>query len=192
MFWESGLFSWTTGIILGVGFAVASLVFLSLQRYITRRQRLLASTAGACPLDAPPPDLLAMLTHRLHGRGGPSGLTSTDRDRRLEALGLPSNGEDEAGHLRWGNPMEVHLTSSLMSSPLHGLVFAQAATYLGVLLDQAISTGTLLRIHSVEAPESVPWVEVEIKSCKKVSKNNHIIACQFVSEVPWNVRVWFG
>jgi hypothetical protein len=59
------------------------------------------------------------------------------------------------------------------------------------MVEQELAAGTLLRTHPVGAPDSVPWVEVEIKSCRKVSKR-YIVACQFRSEVPWNVRVWFG
>ena len=50
---------------------------------------------------------------------------------------------------------------------------------------------TCLQVRSIEAPDYVPSIQVEVRYCRKAGRN-YLIGCRFCSEIPWNVRVWFG
>jgi hypothetical protein len=74
---------------------------------------------------------------------------------------------------------------------VHGLVINRSTTGLGILLQEEIPEGTSIKVHSVEAPRSVPFVDLEVIHCGNAGRL-FLIGCQFCKEVPWNVRVWFG
>jgi hypothetical protein len=189
----SGLFHWTTGLALGVGFMVAGGVYLSLQRYVFRERRLLAAVSCG-GFESPPAGLLQMLSLRLQGKSARHAVVVGHESwQQFEDPGFFGDPNwDRPRRFRYGNPTEVEFTSSSLSKPGHGLVFRQSADALGVLVDQKTAIGTLLQIRSAEAPDNIPWVEVEVTSCQKVWKKNFIISCHFRCDVPWNVRVWFG
>jgi hypothetical protein len=191
-FLRSDVFSWTSGLALLVGCVVASVVYVSLKRYMPRWLRLAPS--GAMGSELPPADLLAALSARLHSRGGhhaladmPATITIPHRFQSATTLAEPQEGD----RIRWGNPTEVQLSSSLTPTPVRGLVYNQSSARLGVLVDQAVSPGSVWQLRAIEAPDYIPSVDAEVKSCQRAAKS-YALVCQFRSQVPWNVRVWFG
>ncbi len=99
--------------------------------------------------------------------------------------------ERRSGRRRWGNPTEVYITWALGPGLVHGLVINRSTGGLGILLEQEVAAGTTIKIHAIEAPRSVPFIELEVCHCRKAGRF-FLIGCQFCEEVPWNVRVWFG
>jgi hypothetical protein len=99
--------------------------------------------------------------------------------------------ERRSSRRRWGNPTEVNLTSVLFTRPLLGLVINRSVPGLAIFVNQEVPKGTTLTVRAVEAPNSVPPLEVEVKYCRK-TKRNYVIGCDAHKEIPWNVRGWLG
>jgi hypothetical protein len=213
--------SWTNWLILGVGTLVTSLVFAvlywrwayrrglgvrlfssggqavaeedlpweELLQLLRQRAKELAESGSPPEDDLPPEELLKLLLSRLPTL--PARPSSVAQLPPEEEDFLASNPERRGSRRRWGNPTEVFLNSPLWSKQLHGLVINRSISGLAIFIDMEIQAGTLLKVRSVEAPYYVPWVDIEIKYSRKAGRN-FIIGCQFRTEVPWNVRVWFG
>jgi hypothetical protein len=138
--------------------------------------------------------------------GEPNELAAALEDLKSQALGLgrgPADAPEDLRFLtqggverradwrRWGNPTEVHLTLPHCPDAVHGLVINRSTGGLAVLLQQEVSVGTSIQVRPVEAPRSVPFINVEVRHCRKAGRLC-LIGCQFCEEVPWNVRFWFG
>jgi hypothetical protein len=109
-------------------------------------------------------------------------------DLQLQAHG---GVERRAGRRRWGNPTEVYVILPPWPGRLHGLVINRSTGGLAILLQQEVPSGTSIKVHSAEAPRSVPSLRLEVRHCRKAGRL-FLIGCQFCEDVPWNVRVWFG
>jgi hypothetical protein len=46
-------------------------------------------------------------------------------------------------------------------------------------------------VRTTNAPSSVPWVQIEVKSCRMIGKE-HELGCRFVRTPPWSVMLLFG
>jgi hypothetical protein len=152
------------------------------------RGRELAESGTPPHDDLPPEELLQLLLSRLPSLPArpPAPLPPEEADF------LAGNPNRRTSRRRWGNPTEVFLNSPLWSKQVHGLVINRSLTGLAVFVDVEIQAGTVLKVRAVEAPYYVPWVDIEIKHCKKVGRN-FIMGCQYrYEDIPWNVRVWFG
>jgi hypothetical protein len=202
---------WITWQTVLVGSTVAGVVYVTLRRIVRWRRRLarfsreedlpweellellrgrereLAASGSPTDKELPPDQLLAMLLSRLPDKSAWRSLRLAPEDRQF----LESGGaEKRSGRRRWGNPVDVNLTSPLHSK-LHGIVINRSTGGLGIFVDQNIDSGAVLEVRPAEAPFYVPAVEIEVKFCRKVRKQ-FFIGCEFCKEVPWNVRVWFG
>ena len=96
-----------------------------------------------------------------------------------------------SGRRRWGNPIEVHLYSSLWVGYLHGLVVNRSTGGLGVYADKYVSPGISLSIRAVDAPVTVPAIWAKVRHCRRVDQG-YFLGCVLRGRVPRNVRVWFG
>lgn len=203
------LFTWQA---VAVGTTVSSLVFVSLRRYSAwrRRRMILFSTEEDLPWERmlelfkqyerelassgvqrqnqlSSNQLLALLLSRLPPGAAPSALPISMEERQF----LRSAPERRSGRRRWGNPTNVHLSSPLLLEPLHGIVINRSTGGLGIFVDREVPVGTVLEVRAIEAPSYIASAEIEIKYCAKI-RRQYILGCQFCTEIPWNVRVWFG
>jgi hypothetical protein len=200
---------WTTWLTVGVGLTVAVVVFVLLSWY---RRRLAARAANE---DLPWDQLLRFMRarHRKIARSGSLGdeqiapenflslLLSTQpakvgrRAEKTSSQGqlLVKEGiaERRSSRRRWGNPTEVYLDSPLLIGRVRGLVINRSTPGLAIFINQEVPPGSTLTLRAVEAPNSVPPLEVEVKYCRK-TKRNYIIGCHAHKEIPWNVRGWLG
>jgi hypothetical protein len=113
--------------------------------------------------------------------------TELPEDREFLSL----DDERRTGRRRWGNPIEVHLLSSLWYDHVHGLVVNRSTGGLGIFTDKEIPVGTELQVRAAAAPWYVPALQAEVRHCRKVGKG-FFFGCQFSEDVPWKTRVWFG
>jgi hypothetical protein len=204
-----GVALWTVGVPLGAGAVVASLVLGSAGIYRRWRERLnFASREEDLPWDS----LLILLEQRNRDRAAaglpPQQPTEAELDQMLAKLPavkvtqpveLPEDREfkvkgateQRTGRRRWGNPTEVRLITELSEEPIHGIVLNRSTGGLGIYVDTEIPPDTLVTIRAVEAPSHVRSVFAEVRHCRKVA-NGFAVGCQFRTEIPWGVRVWFG
>jgi hypothetical protein len=206
-FLESGIDGWTFWLIVAVGLAVTlsvfSLLSLSwrqrrmaavaanaeraweqlLQRVGARHTELSASGSRAAE-NLPAEKLLALLLSQ--------SLTISTEQTEEERLFQERGGvERRANPRRWGNPTQVYLQSPRLPTRLRGLVINRSDPGLAIFVNQHVPPGTKLNLRSVEAPDNVPSVDIDVKYCRKIERN-YIIGCEAPEEIPWNVRGWLG
>jgi len=93
---------------------------------------------------------------------------------------------------RSGNPVPVFLKSPTDKDPSwRGWVFDRSMGGIGLVVDSEFPIGTLLRVLPVHAPESTPWVEIEVRSCRQ-SPDGYELGCAFVKTPPWGTLLLFG
>jgi hypothetical protein len=200
---------WTTWLALAVGLVVSSLVFVGLTQ-IKRRRRLFAFANGDLPWedllemlrarhrelaasgpppeeDLPPDQLLTLLLSRLPGKRRYSQQVTPEDGEYLTSGGA----ERRSRRRRWGNPIEVRLNSILLPNPLHGLVINRSTEGFAIFVDHEIEPTTNLSVRPLEAPHYNKEVQIEVKYCRGIRKN-FLIGCQCITEIPWNILVWFG
>jgi hypothetical protein len=206
----SALLDWATWAILGVGLAVAVLVFVVLSRFrrrrreflalanedlpwermlelIRKRHRQLAASGALGDGDLPPEQLLSLLLAQCPGNLGNHAAKIPPGVRAA----LEKGGDRRSSRRRWGNPTEVSLDSGLLARQMRGLVINRSATGLAIFVNQEIPPGTALAIRAVEAPDTLPAVEIAVKYCRK-TRRNYLIGCHSPQEIPWNIRGWLG
>jgi hypothetical protein len=91
----------------------------------------------------------------------------------------------------WGNPVEVRILLPNRVYPVRGVVINRSTGGLAILVDDTYEVGAMLKVRAVQAPEAVPWINIEVKNCRAVAKN-WVIGCKY-PEIPlWNAVVWLG
>jgi PilZ domain-containing protein len=93
---------------------------------------------------------------------------------------------------RGGNPIAVLITDeSTEAEPIRGYVLDRSTGGLCLSCDAEIEEGTVLSVRTANAPETAPWVQVEVKNCRKAGKE-YEIGCQWLRTPPWSVLLLFG
>ena len=93
---------------------------------------------------------------------------------------------------RTGNPIAVHISDAdARSKPTTGYVLDRSTGGLCLSVSQEVQTGTVLSVRTTNAPESIQWVQVEVKTCRP-SGGDFELNCQFVKTPPWSVMLLFG
>jgi hypothetical protein len=202
---------WTTWVAVCAGVVVTFLVLGFTRTYRRwRRWRRLSDASWEEDLDWPA--LLRLLQKRNCERAAaglpPQRVTDEELVRILASmpaepnpmpLELPkdrefrlvSGNERRASRRRWGNPIEVHVLSTLWDGHLHGLVVNRSTGGLAIFADKEVPPGSPLQVRAAEAPSYVPAVKAEVRHCRKAG-NGFLLGCQFREDIPWNARVWFG
>lgn len=62
---------------------------------------------------------------------------------------------------------------------------------LGIAVPQLVVPGAILRVRTPFAPDTIPWVEVEVRRCQQTD-DYWEIGVQFLQEQPWSVLLLFG
>jgi hypothetical protein len=75
--------------------------------------------------------------------------------------------------------------------PERAFVVDRSTTGLGIMIERDYPIGAMLAIRPSSAPETVPWVEVEVRSC---TPHDHAfrLGCQFVVVPEWGILLQFG
>ncbi len=93
---------------------------------------------------------------------------------------------------RRGKQIKVLISDAeALEQPMEGWVLDRSMGGLCLLVHQAMELGTILSVRTAEAPQTTPWVQVEIKSCRH-NINHWEIGCQYVRTPPWGVLLLFG
>jgi hypothetical protein len=61
-----------------------------------------------------------------------------------------------------------------------------------LMTPEQIEKGTVLSVRTLNAPETIPWIQIEVRSCRVLDRGGHEIGCQFVRPPTWNILLLFG
>ena len=62
---------------------------------------------------------------------------------------------------------------------------------LKIVCENPVPEGSTLQVRAENAPDSIPWVTVVVRSCRESGKS-HELGCEFEKTPPWNVLLLFG
>lgn len=93
---------------------------------------------------------------------------------------------------RVGNPVSVLVTNFEQTRPrFTGWVADRSTGGLCLSVPERVEPRTVLSVRTSNAPESVPWTQVEVRNCRQV-EGGWELGCQFVRTPPWSVLLLFG
>jgi len=148
-----------------VAVLILSLLFLRLRR---RSRRLEAATLAAI------------------------GGSSTD-DKALNWAPPEQSYADRRGSVRRvGAPVRVSLSSPNFRNRVNdGYVVDRSTGGLRIILQGALAPGSTLQVRAVNAPDTIGFVTVIVRSCRKTG-DHFELGCEFENSPPWNVLLLFG
>jgi hypothetical protein len=165
--WEEGYADWAIGMATIVGLVVAIVAFLVGWFLIHRRRarlRQLADQSREWKEEASPED-----TFR-YGMG-----MARRKSVRLS-----------------GNQIPVQVSpDGRIESAWEGWIVDRSQGGLRLRLPEPIPVGVVLRVRCLIGAESLPWVEVEVKSCLEKNESWEL-GCQFLTDPPQEVLRSFG
>ncbi len=93
---------------------------------------------------------------------------------------------------RGGNAVPILISdAAVRSAPSHGWVIDRSTGGLKLAVNDSMAPGTILSVRTSNAPQAIPWVQLEVKSCRQLGKE-YELGCQFVRTPPWSVLLLFG
>ena len=120
-------------------------------------------------------------------RAVPPPRTSIDWDEHEESFA-----NRRASVRRDGVPVQVVLTSpTLRTGQNDGYVLDRSTGGLRVAVTAAIPAGTVLQVRAGNAPDTVPWVTILVRSCRNAGPH-YELGCEFERTPPWNILLLFG
>src|SRR5262249_26555602 len=93
---------------------------------------------------------------------------------------------------RGGNPVAILISDAeTRAKPSPGFVIDRSTGGLCLSVPEPVVEGTILSVRTSNAPETIPWVQLEVKNCRLVGRE-YELGCQFVRTPPWSVLLLFG
>lgn len=93
---------------------------------------------------------------------------------------------------RKGIPVEVILSDAEAVREIgRASVIDRSMGGLCLLLNDTVELGTIFSVKPANAPPATPWVQVEVRSCKK-DRSGFEVGCQYVRTPAWAVMLLFG
>jgi hypothetical protein len=121
----------------------------------------------------------------------PAEKNVTPRKPGLQELASMGVSAEKRGTVRRsGNAIPIYVGEG-DGVPVRGYVVDRSAGGIGLALDHSLPLGTIVRVRPSKAPETAPWVEVQVKSCR-AEGTEYELGCQFLTLPPFNVMLLFG
>ena len=93
---------------------------------------------------------------------------------------------------REGQPVRVVLAANTFrNGACDGYVIDRSTGGLKVVAQEAVAPGTTVQIRAVDAPDTVGFVTLLVRSCRP-SDDHYELGCEFEKTPPWNVLLLFG
>ena len=93
---------------------------------------------------------------------------------------------------REGQPVRIHLASpTIRGGQDEGFVLDRSTGGLRVAVQVPIPAGTMVQVKAANAPDTVPWVTIVVRSCRNGGEH-YELGCEFDRTPPWNVLLLFG
>ncbi len=102
-----------------------------------------------------------------------------------------SYGERRFSVRRTGKSVKVAVADVKLEDISAAWVADRSTGGLGLYMDAALEPGTMLYVRPWDGLESVPWVQVTVRSCQK-EDDCWKVGCQFVKTPPWSILLLFG
>lgn len=106
-------------------------------------------------------------------------------------LKLPRPDRRAAPRRKGGNRVEVYLTHDEQKEPLLGWVVDRSMGGLCLNVEEPLDTGTILNVRPRRAPQTAPWLAIEVRSCRPEGTNWEV-GCRFLKPPQWNDLLLFG
>lgn len=135
---------------------------------------------------------LAYLVGRLFLVGKPK-VTPGDPDGQVMANFLKGITRERRGAPRrkGGTHVEVQLLPGEGQEPIPGWVLDRSIGGLGILVDQPLPAGAILKVRPRTAVESTPWTDVTVRSCRREGLQ-YVVGFQFHRTPNWSLLLQFG
>jgi hypothetical protein len=125
------------------------------------------------------------------GRESSSPASVTERKVREDPSASSPVTERRQAPRRYGDPVQVVLFSGLAGArPFGAWVMNRSTGGLGLSVPQPMEPGLFLHVRVTRAPDDVPWVTVEVKSCRPLA-GRWILGCQYVEAPSKEVLLLF-
>jgi hypothetical protein len=93
---------------------------------------------------------------------------------------------------RGGNPVPILVTDAeVQAAPYRAWVLDRSTGGLCLAGPHEVPLGTILSIRANNAPDTIPWVKLEVRSCRQVD-GNWELGCQFIKTPNWATMLLFG
>ncbi len=73
-----------------------------------------------------------------------------------------------------------------------GFVMDRSMGGLRLLLDRSLAINQVLNVRSTDAPQTVTWVQVQVRRIQQLPDKSYEVGCQFTRTPPWPVLLTFG
>lgn len=130
-----------------------------------------------------------ILSRRRNQQFGPP-IVAAPKDREQPSDDTYANRRSSSR--REGSPVRVILSSPAFRGQMeHGWVLDRSTGGLRIAISQPMPVGSVLQVRAENAPNTIPWVTVTVRSCRN-ERDRHEIGCAFDTTPPWNVLLLFG
>lgn len=167
--------AWASGHLpVAVGGCVALLVlaFLALNALTARRRRELDPTKLAA-----------------------AGASAATAEKALSWAPPEQSYADRRGAVRReGQPVRVLLAAATFRNGAgDGYVIDRSTGGLKLATQAAVPPGSTLQVRAIDAPDTVGFVTLIVRSCRKNNAQDYFeLGCEFEQTPPWNVLLLFG
>jgi len=149
---------------------------------------LVAFVVVLFPRRKPPPTLDP---EKLVGPAGPANPLSEGKANNWDPP-EHSYADRRAAVRREGPPVRVVVAApGLRKGANEAYVIDRSTGGLKIALLQAVAVGGTLQVRAINAPETVGFVAVVVRSCRR-NGDHFELGCEFEKTPPWNVLLLFG
>jgi hypothetical protein len=100
--------------------------------------------------------------------------------------------EQRKSFRRQGNPIEVYVAvQGDKERPLRGWVLDRSMGGVCLQIAAELDPGAQLAVLPVNAPNTTPWVDIEVRSCRAVQEHFEL-GCRFAKTPAWSILLLFG
>lgn len=126
------------------------------------------------------------------GRAEPAPVPAGDEKALNWAPPEQSYADRRESVRRDGVPIRVLLASAAFRNGVtDGFVVDRSTGGLKLVMKTAVAPGSLLQVRAANAPDTVGYVTVIIRSCRPEG-DQFVVGCEFEKTPPWNVLLLFG
>ena len=93
---------------------------------------------------------------------------------------------------REGSPVKITIAAATLKTGTEsGYVLDRSTGGLRIATGAALTPGTTVQVRAINAPKTVPWVTVVVRSCRNTGPHFEV-GCEFDQTPPWNILLLFG